>query len=113
LQGLARATGQFELNRPAGLLLDDGRTLADPPADLDIFDFQADQVAALSLLSIARLNNARSRARSSISSRARIDHTSFGLRGRFCPISCPLFQGTRGSVAVLETLVVVGMAYHS
>src|SRR5215472_9747105 len=48
-----------------------------------------------SLLSIARLNKARLRARRSTWSRTRIDHTSLGLRGRFCPIRRPLFQGSR------------------
>jgi hypothetical protein len=28
-------------------------------------------------------------------SRTRIDHTSLGFRGRFCPIRRPLFQGSR------------------
>jgi hypothetical protein len=48
-----------------------------------------------SLLSIARLNKARLRARRSTWSRTRIDHTSLGFRGRFCPIRRPLFQGSR------------------
>src|SRR5438105_9389612 len=48
-----------------------------------------------SLLSIARLNKARFRARRSTWSRTRIDHTSLGFRGRFCRIRRPLFQGSR------------------
>src|SRR5580704_13249139 len=48
-----------------------------------------------SLLSIARLNIARSRTRPSIWSFVRIDQTCFGLSGGFAPVSLPLFQGTR------------------
>src|SRR5579859_2744147 len=48
-----------------------------------------------SLLSIARLNMARSRARPSIWSFVRIDQTCLGRRGGFAPVSFPLFHGTR------------------
>src|SRR5450631_1932123 len=48
-----------------------------------------------SLLSIARLNMARSRARPSIWSFVRIDQTCLGRSGGFAPVSFPLFQGTR------------------
>ena len=48
-----------------------------------------------SLLSIARLNMARSRLRPSIWSLVRIDQTCFGRSGGFAPVSLPLFQGTR------------------
>src|SRR5262249_41020126 len=48
-----------------------------------------------SLLSIARLNIAKSRVRPSICNRVRIDHTCFGRNGGFWPISLPLFQGCR------------------
>src|ERR1700704_136330 len=48
-----------------------------------------------SLLSIARLNMARSRARPSIWSFVRIDQTCLGRSGGFDPVSLPLFQGTR------------------
>src|SRR6266487_1381859 len=46
-----------------------------------------------SLLSIARLNMARSRSRPSIWSFVRIDQTCFGRSGGFAPVSLPLFQG--------------------
>jgi hypothetical protein len=49
----------------------------------------------LSLLSMARLNKARSRLRCSSWSRTRIAHTSFGLRGRFWSTRRPLFHGVR------------------
>src|SRR3984893_17212553 len=48
-----------------------------------------------SLLSIARLNMARSRMRPSIWSLVRIDQTCFGRSGGFAPVGLPLFHGTR------------------
>src|SRR5450631_4378771 len=48
-----------------------------------------------SLLSIARLNIAKSRFRSAIWSLVRIDQTCFGRSGGLAPISLPLFHGTR------------------
>src|SRR5438552_10239888 len=48
-----------------------------------------------SLLSIARLNRARSRTRPSIWSFVRIDQTCLGRSGGFAPVSLPLFHGTR------------------
>src|SRR5450631_1376352 len=48
-----------------------------------------------SLLSIARLNIARSRTRPSIWSFVRIDQTCLGRSGGFAPVSLPLFQGVR------------------
>ena len=48
-----------------------------------------------SLLSIAKLNMARSRARPSIWSFVRIDQTCLGRSGGFAPVSLPLFHGTR------------------
>jgi hypothetical protein len=51
-----------------------------------------------SLLSIARLNIARSRVRPSICNRVRIHHTCFGRSGGFWKMSLPLFQGSRRGV---------------
>ena len=48
-----------------------------------------------SLLSIAKLNMARSRERPSNWSFVRIDQTCLGRSGGFAPVSFPLFQGTR------------------
>src|SRR6201996_668576 len=48
-----------------------------------------------SLLSIARLNMARSRARPSICSFVRIDQTCLGRSGGFAPVNFPLFHGSR------------------
>src|SRR5690242_14235973 len=48
-----------------------------------------------SLLSIARLNIARSRVRPSIINRVLMDQTCLGRSGGLAPISFPLFQGVR------------------
>ena len=48
-----------------------------------------------SLLSMAKLNRARSRIRPSTSNRVLIDQTCFGRSGGLAPISLPLFQGVR------------------
>src|SRR6516225_4857612 len=48
-----------------------------------------------SLLSMARLNRARSRVRRSSCSLVLIDHTWLGLSGGFAPGNLPLFQGIR------------------
>jgi hypothetical protein len=47
---------------------------------------------ARSLLSMARLNIARPRVLCLISSRARMAHTSFGRKGRYCPIRQPPYS---------------------
>jgi hypothetical protein len=51
-----------------------------------------------SLLSIGKLNMARSRVRPSIIGRVRIDQTCFGRSGGLAPISLPLFHGPRWRV---------------
>ena len=69
---------------------------------VDVFDLE-DGLAGLfattsqprSLLSIARLNIARSRTRPSICSFVRIAQTCFGRSGGFALVSLPLFQGAR------------------
>src|SRR5579864_1014691 len=55
-----------------------------------------------SLLSIARLNIARSRLRSATWSLVRIDQTCFGRSGGLAPINLPLFQGGRLKAAGAE-----------
>jgi hypothetical protein len=54
-----------------------------------------------SLLSIARLNRARSRIRLSIRSRVRIDQTWFGRSGGLAPINLPSFQGVRWAMVAM------------
>jgi hypothetical protein len=54
------------------------------------------------LLSIARLNIAKSRLRSAIWSFVRIDQTCFGCSGGLAPTSLPLFQGPRLSEVATE-----------
>src|SRR5438046_9850914 len=68
-----------------------------------------------SLLSIARLNMARSRTRPSIWSFVRIDQTCFGRSGGFAPVSLPLFQGTRlwgVGVAITSSCIVILLGYR-
>jgi len=55
-----------------------------------------------SLLSIARLNSARSRRLLASSNRIRIAQIYFSLKGGFWPTSFPLFQGTFGILVGVE-----------
>jgi hypothetical protein len=81
--GSTGLVGNLELHRPASLLLNDGRAIANSPASRHVIDPQPDEIAALSLLSTARLNIARSRFRPSSWSLTRIAQTSSGFKGRF------------------------------
>jgi hypothetical protein len=83
VDGLALLLGQLESDRSAGLLLPNHRAIDRIPARRHVLDPQCDHIAAPSLLSIARLNIARSRDRPSICSLVRIDQTCFGRNGRF------------------------------
>jgi hypothetical protein len=60
-----------------------------------------------SLLSIARLNIAKSRVLPWTCSLIRIDQTCFGRRGGFAPVSFPLFQGIRLSAGSSEIRIVL------
>jgi class 3 adenylate cyclase len=66
-------------------------------ADADVLDATSHP---RSLLSIARLNRARSRVRLASCNLVRIAQTCFGRRGGFCPVILPLFQG-RGRTLVV------------
>src|SRR6516162_9666963 len=90
LTGLLR---HLEPDWLAGLLLAHRRAIDGMSVRCYIFHLQADDVAALSLLSMARLNIARSRVRPSICSLLRIDRTCLGRSGGLAPVSLPLFQG--------------------
>src|SRR5258708_31318663 len=57
-----------------------------------------------SLLSIARLNIARSRLRSATWSLVRIDQTCFGRSGGLAPTSLPLFQGRLDAITAWVSL---------
>src|SRR5258708_12578329 len=57
-----------------------------------------------SLLSIARLNIARSRLRSAAWSLVRIDQTCFGRSGGLAPTSLPLFQGRLDAITAWVSL---------
>src|SRR3954469_20747620 len=78
-------------------------------------DSQATTSQPRSLLSIARLNIAKSRVRPSTCSLVRIDQTCLGRRGGFAPISFPLFQGIRlsaGSSEFALSCMVVLLGYR-
>ena len=64
--------------------------------------FTATRSQPRSLLSIARLNSARSRACRSFWSIVRIAQTCFGLSGGFEPVNLPLFQGIRLAAGEVE-----------
>src|SRR5215813_12023329 len=82
------------------------RSLTLPPANTSSI-LSRTRSQPLSLLSIARLNIARSRRRPSICSRTRIVQTYFGLSGRFWPIKRPLFQGERWRAGIELSVVIV------
>lgn len=73
------------------------RSRTEPPATRSI-TLRRTRSQPRSLLSIARLNNARSRKLSPSLSRARMAQTCLGRRGRFWPIGRPLFHGGRGGL---------------
>jgi hypothetical protein len=92
---LAGLFAQFKSDWPSCLLLSDRCAVRRVSAGSDIFDLIATTSQPRSLLSIAKLNIARSRARPSIWSFVRIDQTCLGRSGGFAPVTLPLFQGTR------------------
>jgi hypothetical protein len=95
---LAGLFAQFKSDRSSGLLLSDCGAVSRIPARSDILDLDRTTSQPRSLLSIAKLNMARSRARPSIWSFVRIDQTCLGRNGGFAPVTLPLFQGTENHV---------------
>jgi len=81
--GLSGVLGHFELDGSSGLALDDRYAVADGAAHHEVTDFEADEVTAAQLDSIARLKRAKSRRSPAISSRARMAQTCLGRSGRF------------------------------
>lgn len=75
--------GDLELNRTTRLLLDDGGSIPHAVSGTHIIDGRRTRSHALSLLSMPRLNRARSRSEPDISSRTRMDQTCLGSSGRF------------------------------
>src|SRR5215813_14178421 len=94
VDSLPRWLRQLKSDGPTGLLLPHCGAIDRIPARCNVLDPKRDDIAARSLLSIARLNIAKSRVRPSICNRVRIDQTCFGRNGGFWPISLPLFQGS-------------------
>ncbi len=93
VDGLPGWLDQLKPNRSSPLLLASGGPIDGVAVRRNIIDLQATTSQPRSLLSIARLNNARSRTCWSIWSFVRIAQTCFGLSGGFAPVSLPLFQG--------------------
>jgi hypothetical protein len=100
IDSLAGLLAQFKSNRPSGFLLSDRCAIRCVPAGGDILDPQGYDSQPRSLLSIARLNIARSRMRPSIWSLVRIDQTCLGRSGGFAPVSFPLFHGTGRTASI-------------
>lgn len=86
----------LELHRSFGLLLHHNRTRGDAVSMADVpLTRSCTRSQARSLLSMPRLNSARSRTRSASCNRIRTAQTSLSLSGAFCPTIFPLFQGMR------------------
>src|SRR5258708_14839733 len=94
--------GNLESHRHAGLLLAHCCALDGVSVRRNVFHLRATTSQPRSLLSIARLNIARSRLRSATWSLVRIDQTCFGRSGGLAPTSLPLFQGPRLSEGATE-----------
>jgi hypothetical protein len=84
------------------LFLAHGRPIDGIAVRSNVFDLESDDIAASNLLSMARLNIARSRVRCSIWSLVRIAQTCFCRSGGLAPVSFPLFQGIRFGVGSSE-----------
>ncbi len=92
---LAGLVGQLELYRLLGLVLEDDGAVRDGAAVGDSRTRSATRSQPRSLLSMARLNRARSRSRSRSCRRIRMAQISRTFSGGFGPVSLPLFQGVR------------------
>ena len=98
VDSLTRLLRQLKPDGPTGLLLPHCGAIDRISARCYVLDPQCDDIAARNLLSIARLNIAKSRVRPSICNRVRIDQTCFARNCGFWPMSLPLFQGSRRGV---------------
>jgi hypothetical protein len=85
----------FELDWSLRLLLHEGRSRDHVTSHADVLNLKRVKSHARSLLSMARLNIANSRALEDICSLVRIAHISRSFNGGFWPVSLPLFHGTR------------------
>jgi hypothetical protein len=97
INGLPGLIRQLELDRPAGPLLPDGRTIDRIAIRSDIFDPQSDDVAATQLAVDRKVEKGKVAGPSFDQEPGsnRIDQTWFGRSGGLAPISLPLFQGVR------------------
>ena len=94
VDGFPRLLRQLEPDGMSGFILAHGSPIEGCPMRGDVFDPQGDDVAPFILLSIARLNIAKSVRRPSTWSLVRIDQTFLIRSGGFDPIILPLFQRT-------------------
>jgi len=101
--------GELELHRPAGLLLNHGRSNTNPPAGAQIVDLRPNKVAAPKLAVDGEIEHRKIALEVLQLGRTRMVQTSFGFNGRFGPIRRPLFQGSRrrGSERDFSLLTVV------
>jgi hypothetical protein len=76
VSGVLRFGHQLELHWPASFLLNDRRAVPDGSRDDDIANLHLTMSQPRSLLSITKLNNARSRNRRCLSRKKRIARTS-------------------------------------
>jgi hypothetical protein len=98
VQRLSCDLRQLEPGGAARLSLAHGGAINRVTIRRHIIRAEGDEIAARSLLSIARLNSTRSRVRLSSCSLARISHTWPGRSGGFGPVSLPLFRADRSGV---------------
>ena len=91
-QCVAGRIGDFERDRPAGLLLDHCGALAQDATGRDIADPQLDEVAATKLRINTQLNRARSRTRLLDFSCWRMPQMCLGLSGGLAPTIRPRFH---------------------
>jgi len=102
VQRLACDLGQLEADGPTRFALADSCSVDRVAVGCHVVHRSATRSQPRSLLSIARLNIARSRVRRSSCNLARIDHTCPRRNGGFGPVSLPLFQAGRRGLAVCD-----------
>lgn len=106
---LPRLLGNLELHRAVRPALYDHGSRQDALPLGNVAHSKIDQSQPRSLLSMARLNSAKSRVFSASCNRIRIAQISFSFSGAFCHISRPLFQAT-GDGALFRC-VFMGFSY--
>jgi hypothetical protein len=101
VDGLPGVIRQLEFDRTPRLLLAYCRAVDGVPVGAMSSTLSATTSQPLSLLSIAKLNMARSRCGPDLS-RVLIAQTCFGRKGGLAPTSLPLFQGVRAGTVIRQ-----------